>query len=129
MCFASGLIVAIFSTLLWAVVAGDGWLFWVTATAIVMSGVLSVLAWRTIRYSVIAHADSASELESVRWRQMLSALLLVGVAQVVYTISCLGAIFCKTVRWRGVEYQVVKGGVKLVEYLPYSSASQSDQSI
>ena len=129
MSFATTLIVAIFSTLLWSLLIGNMVLLWMSAISIVVSGWLSVLAWRTVRQSVVENSEAATDLGKVSWQRMLAALLLVGIAQAAYTIACVGAIFSKKVRWRGVEYQISKNGVNLKEYLPYSSSKTADQSI
>jgi len=129
MSFATALIVGVFSALFWALWVGNIGLAAVTAIAIVVSGVLSVLAWLTVRHSVIDHAETASDLTNVGWPRLLAALLLVGVAQAVYTIACLGAMFSKTVRWRGVQYQVSKKSVVLEEYVPFSGRSSGKNSI
>ena len=129
MSFASGLIAAIFSTLLWSLLMGDMILFLVTAISIVLSGWMSVLAWRTVRQSVVENSETAAGLNRVSWRRLSATLLLIGVAQAVYAIACVGAIFSSKVRWRGVEYEISKNGVKLKKYLPYSSSESADQSI
>ena len=62
MTFATALIVAIFSTLLRSLVVGDGALLLVTTISILASGWLSVLAWWTIRQSVVRQLGNCGRL-------------------------------------------------------------------
>ena len=129
MSYATILIVAIFGTLFWALSVGNWLLAAMAAVSILISGALSVLAWLTVRRAVLDNSETASDLTPVGWPRMIAALLLVGIAQAVYTLACLGAMFSKTVRWRGIEYRVSKKAVLLEEYVPFSSSASSQNSI
>ena len=129
MTFASSLIIAIFSTLGWSIYAGDlkmiGW----TSIAIIASGIMSVLAWTTLRSSVIETSDSAVDMNPVGVPRFIAALLLVAVAQGIYAIACVRAIVAKKISWRGVTYSVSGKDVILDEYKPYQPEGNSDFSI
>ena len=129
MSFASSLIVAIFSTLGWSIWSGNAAMIWSTSIAIVVSGILSVLAWTTIRRSVIETSDSAVGLKPIGVPRFIGALLVVAVAQAVYAIACVRAIICKKLSWRGVTYLVSGKTVVLEEYKPYQETGNSEFSI
>lgn len=129
MSFASSLIVAIFSTLGWSIWSGNAAMIWSTSFAIVVSGILSVLAWTTIRRSVIETSDSAVGLKPIGVPRFIGALLVVAVAQAVYAIACVRAIICKKLSWRGVTYLVSGKTVVLEEYKPYQETGNSEFSI
>jgi len=129
MCFATSLIVAIFGTLFWSIYSGNSTLAIWTAVSIVASGIMSVLAWTTVRRSVLDNSESASDLKAVSLPRSFAALLLVAVAQGVYAIACIKAIFAPSVCWRGINYSVSRKGVSLQKYVPFSGPSVSDNSI
>ena len=129
MSFASSLIIAIFSTLGWSIWSGNPTMIWCTSIAIVVSGILSVLAWTTIRRSVIETSDSAVGLKPIGVPRFVGALLVVAVAQAVYAIACVRAIISKKLSWRGVTYQVAGKTVVLEEYKPYQETGNSKFSI
>ena len=129
MSFASSLIIAIFSTLGWSIWSGNATMIWCTSIAIVVSGILSVLAWTTIRRSVIETSDSAVGLKPIGVPRFVGALLVVAVAQAVYAIACVRAIISKKLSWRGVTYQVAGKTVVLEEYKPYQETGNSKFSI
>lgn len=129
MTFASSLIIAIFSTLGWSIFTGDSNMIAWTSIAIVASGIMSVLAWTTLRRSVIETSDSAVGLKPVGAPRLIAALLLVAVAQGIYAIACVRAIVAKKLSWRGVTYSVSGKNVVLDEYKPYQPEGKSDFSI
>ena len=129
MSFASSLIIAIFSTLGWSIWSGNPTMIWCTSIAIFVSGILSVLAWTTIRRSVIETSDSAVGLKPIGVPRFVGALLVVAVAQAVYAIACVRAIISKKLSWRGVTYQVAGKTVVLEEYKPYQETGNSKFSI
>ena len=104
-------------------------MIWSTSFAIVVSGILSVLAWTTIRRSVIETSDSAVGLKPIGVPRFIGALLVVAVAQAVYAIACVRAIICKKLSWRGVTYLVSGKTVVLEEYKPYQETGNSEFSI
>ena len=129
MVFATSLIVAIFATFGRAIVCGNGMLASWTFFAIVVSGIMSVMAWGTIRRSVIETSDSAVDIPSISATRFAAALLTVAVAQGVYAIACSMAIVSKTVSWRGVNYTIEGRKVVLNEYVPYDEHQSSSHSI
>ena len=129
MTYATSLIVAAFGTLFWGIFTANGALILWTSIALVASGILSVLAWVTIRKTVLETSESASAVKAIGLPRAVAALLLVVVAQLVYTIACVGAIFNRKVKWRGIEYSVSGKGVSLKEYVPFSGPSNSRNSI
>ena len=129
MTFASSLIIAIFSTLAWSIFTGNTALILWTLIAIVASGIMSVLAWTTIRSGVIETSDSASGLTAVTAPRFIGALLVVAIAQAVYAIACIKAIVAKKLSWRGVTYSVSGKKVVLDKYEPYEGTEQSEFSI
>jgi hypothetical protein len=129
MCYATGLIIVAFGTLFWSLAVGNADLVVWTSVAIVTSGVMSVLAWLTIRGTVSDNSESASSLQTVGFPRFFAALLLVLVAQIVYAVACVKAIFGKTVNWRGVDYSVSDKGVALTEYVPFSGPAAPKKSI
>ena len=90
---------------------------------------MSVLAWTTLRRSVIETSDSAADLKPVGAPRLIAALLLVAVAQGIYAIACVRAIVAKKLSWRGVTYSVSGKNVVLDEYKPYQPEGKSDFSI
>ena len=129
MCYATGLIIAAFGTLFWAIAVGNATLITWTSIAIVVSGIMSVLAWLTVRSVVSDNSESASSLKAITIQRCFAALLLVLVAQLVYTVACVKAIFGQTVNWRGVGYSVSGKGVSLKEYVPFSGPATPNKSI
>ena len=129
MTFASSLIIAIFSTLACSIFTGNTALILWTLIAIVASGIMSVLAWTTIRSGVIETSDSASGLTAVTAPRFIGALLVVAIAQAVYAIACIKAIVAKKLSWRGVTYSVSGKKVVLDNYEPYEGTEQSEFSI
>ncbi len=129
MVFATSLIVATFGALGWAIVSFNGALASWVFLAIVVSGIMSVMAWATIRRSVIETSDSAGDIPNVSVPRFVAALLIVAVAQGVYAIACTLAIFSKSVSWRGVTYTIQDRKVVLNEYVPYEGQQGSSQSI
>ena len=90
---------------------------------------MSVLAWTTLRRSVIETSDSATGLKPIGVPRFIAALLLVAVAQGIYAIACVRAIVVKKLSWRGVTYSVAGKNVVLDEYKPYKANGNSDFSI
>ena len=129
MTFASSLIVAIFSTLGWSIYSVNTAMIWWTSISIVASGIMSVLAWTTLRQSVIETSRSAVGLKPIGIRRFIAALLLVAVAQTVYAIACVRAIVAKKLSWRGVTYSVAGKTVVLDKYEPYEGNGDSGFSI
>ncbi len=129
MTFATSLIVAIFSTLGWALFMGNIALAIWTIIAIVTSGVMSVFAWTTIRRSVMETSETAGGMKPVQAPRFIAALLLVAVAQGVYAVACVAATLAKKVAWRGVTYSIRNRGVELDRYVPYEGTGDSTQSI
>ncbi|QEG21554.1 glycosyltransferase family 2 protein [Mariniblastus fucicola] len=129
MTFASSLIVAIFSTLGWAIWAGDVSMVLWTTLSIVASGIMSVLAWTTIRRSVIETSDSAIGLEPIGVPRFVGALLVVAVAQAVYAIACIRAIVARKITWRGVTYLIQGRSLRLDQYVPFEGEGESKHSI
>ncbi len=129
MVYATSLIIVAFATFAWAILCGDLFMTCMTAIAIVVSGILSVLAWTTIRKSVIENSVSAKEMEPVTPLRFCAALLTVGIAQAVYAVACTGAIFARRTSWRGVTYSIASKGVTLESYKPYKGSENSEFSI
>lgn len=129
MTFASSLIIAIFSTLGWSIYTANTSMIWWTSISIIASGIMSVLAWTTLRRSVIETSDSAVGLMPISVPRFIAALLLVIVAQAVYAIACIQAIVAKKLAWRGVTYSVSGKNVVLDNYEPYQGSESSDFSI
>ena len=129
MTFASSLIIAIFATLGWAIFCGNTTLILWTSIAIVASGIMSVLAWTTLRRSVAETSDSSKGMKPVGMPRCIAALLLVAVAQAVYAIACVRAIVARKVSWRGVTYSLSGREVVLEKYEPFEGTEDSKFSI
>lgn len=127
MAFSSALIIGIFSTLLWAIATADWFLATVSSATTVISGVLSVLAWTTIRRAVLL--ASGETFHPVSWKLFVKALFAVAVAQSVYAIACCGAMFRNKVQWRGVSYLVKNRSVELKQYHPFQNDDENGCSI
>ena len=123
MVFATTLIVGSLVDLMRFPSHGLNWiLFW-------GSGVLSVLAWSTIRQAVRENSRCQSEFGRLGFALLLKAVLVMLIVQAFYAIACCRAAFAKNVRWRGVEYRINSMGLTLREYRPYSGTNDRGHSI
>jgi len=129
MTFATTLIVAIFVTLACSIASANVAMIWWTSLSIVASGIMSVLAWSTIRKSVVETSVSATTLKPVSPDRFVAALLVVAIAQAVYAIACIRAIFATRISWRGVTYLVSRKAVVMEQYEPYEATDDSGFSI
>jgi hypothetical protein len=129
MLFSTALIVAILATLGWGIFMANWSLVFACLVALVVSGILSVLAWDTIRSCVRETSENGINIRRITPIRFLAALLTVIVAQGVYAIAGFRAAFAKSVSWRGIKYKIYRGSLLMDEYHPYRSVEQSNHSI
>ena len=129
MAFSTLLIIGLFANLAYAIACANLQLLMVCISAAIASGLLSVLAWTTIRRAVMETSDSSVGFRRVAPTRFLSALLILTLTHGVYTVACLAAILTKSVKWRGVSYKIKGRSLSLEEYLPYEKPNSGNQSI
>jgi glycosyltransferase involved in cell wall biosynthesis len=98
----------------------------VAAASLLISGVLSVLSYLTVRRIVTYSCQLRGEsLPPITILRLAKLLLTVPIAQSVYGRSCLAALFSQTVLWREITYELKsKTDVKMVNYKPFSQTTE-----
>ena len=105
----------------------------VSVSALVVSGMFSLLGWWLVRtgakYSCGLQGQTLASVSIAQWLKML---LLISVAQFFYAAGCVQAMFSTQVRWREVTYDVGnRSDFQMLDYQPFSgqSAETSEVSI
>lgn len=129
--FSNSVMLANFGLLLAAIVSSHWGAAAVSATGLIVSGILSVAAYVESRRCVAHSCRLRGETFSPCTVGRLGAVFaLVAVAQAVYGISCFRAITMKRIQWREINYEL--GGeseIRRLNYHPYLPDSKSQGSI
>jgi hypothetical protein len=132
--FSNTVMVACRLLLVAALLTANVWAMACTTMALVASGLLSVAAYSIVRSTVGRSARIRGEsLPPIGLPRIGKLTLTVAVAQLIYLVSCLRAIFSQEVQWREITYELMgKTQVKRMNYQPIEQTAEevgSNQSL
>jgi cellulose synthase/poly-beta-1,6-N-acetylglucosamine synthase-like glycosyltransferase len=110
-----------------AVVRGEGWAALITAGAVGVYWIASIVSVAALELGVrrIARLNGLPN----RWLHFATLIRLlpaIVLTHVVYTTDLIAACFCRRVSWRGIDYNILgKNHVRMVSYRPFHDVSGS----
>ncbi len=121
--------------IVWSWIAGNP-----TAVAVSFLGLLLFSMGTAIGYVVVRSgvrravlssglAENGAAIGRVSLPRFVQLFLLGPVIQTIYAMSCLSALFVRSIRWRQIDYKIDGRSVKMVEYRPFESTGESSASI
>jgi glycosyltransferase involved in cell wall biosynthesis len=97
----------LFGIFAWGIVQRQWLVAGITATGLIVSGILSVAALMMVRRVVEhSHQYRGESLPGISWRRWWGLFWSVPVTQWIYLYACLRALFARRISWRGVDYRV-----------------------
>ena len=93
--------------------------------ALLVSGLMSVAAYLTVRSSVSRSCALRGEtLQPIGLIRVTKLMLTVPNAQLIYGMSCLRSIFMQQVKWREITYELKgKTQVRMMNYQPIAQSA------
>lgn len=129
--FSNSVMLASFAVLIAALWFGQWSASLIAASGLIASGVLSVAAYVVARNCVVYSCKLRSQtLPPITWARCWKVFWLVAIAQVIYGVACLRAIFVRRITWRGIDYRLNgKREIERLNYEPFQTDEKAPQQV
>jgi hypothetical protein len=123
--FSNSIMMATFGLSIAGLLMGNYWVAGSTMVALLVSGLMSVAAYLTVRSSVSRSCALRGEtLQPIGLIRVTKLMLTVPIAQLIYGMSCLRSIFMQQVKWREITYELKgKTQVRMMNYQPIAQSA------
>jgi glycosyltransferase involved in cell wall biosynthesis len=130
--FSNTVMLGNFAVLFAALSVGHAFAIGISASALIVSGIMSTVAYLAARKCVARSCELRGEtLEPISIGRFAGVFSMVAVAHLIYGVSCARATMLTKIKWREITYEVKKhDDVRRLNYQPYvPSDIRSDVSI